>query len=231
MKLEMKINLENNINHKTLFQKNSNINHNLKSNNAALFLDRDGVLIKDCHYIKKSIDVKILKGVRTLLKNAKGFGLKIVVITNQSGISKGIFNWKDYEQINKKMINLLGDEVFIDAIYANGCASDSSIPNWRKPNPMMLYEAQKDLKIQVNESIIVGDRLSDLMAGYNAGVKLLVHVLTGHGKVERDKIIKFFELPINLKKGKSPYRLGLKNSYQKILLINNLTELKDIHFN
>ena len=231
MKLEMKINLENNINHKTLFKKNSNINNNLKGNNPALFLDRDGVLIKDCHYIKEPIDVKILKGVRTLLKNANCYGLKIVVITNQSGISKGIFKWKDYEQINKKMINLLGDEVFIDAIYANGCGPDFSNSNWRKPNPMMLYEAQKDLKIQVNESIIVGDRLTDLIAGYNAGVKLLVHVLTGHGKEERDKIIKFFDLPINLKKEKSPYRFGLKNSYQEILLINNLTEFKDIHFN
>ena len=222
-----KIFLENNINHRTFYSYDSCSKDNLKINYPALFLDRDGVLIKDCHYIKEPIDVEILEGVRVLMKNAFKFGFKVVVVTNQSGISRGILNWKDYEKVNQKMNDLLGDENLIEAIYANSCSPDSSAHNWRKPNPMMFYEAEKDLNINIDKSIIIGDRLTDLKAGYQAGVKLLVHVLTGHGAEEREQILHFFELSIKTHESKLPSRFKLKNSYQEILLINNLTEFNE----
>ena len=224
------IHLENNINHRTFYSCNLEIKDNLKINYPALFLDRDGVLIKDCHYIKEPIDVEILEGVRVLMKNAFKFGFKVIVVTNQSGISRGFLSWKDYEKVNQKMNDLLGDENFIEAIYANSCSPDSSDHNWRKPNPMMIYEAKKDLNINIDKSIIIGDRLTDLKAGYKAGVKLLVHVLTGYGEQEREQILQFFELPRKIYKSKLTSRFKLNNSYQEILLINNLTEFKENFF-
>ena len=86
---------------------------NKKIKNSAIFFDRDGVLIDDMNYISNPLDVKILPGVKELLKISNMAGWLNIVITNQSGISRGLLDWEDYEKVTEKMIKLLGDECLI----------------------------------------------------------------------------------------------------------------------
>ena len=76
------------------------------------------------------------------------------------------------------MMKLLGKPTKISAIYANGFGPNDKDQNWRKPNPGMIIESANRLNINLNESILIGDRYSDLIAGFNAGVKFVYHVLT-----------------------------------------------------
>ena len=106
-------------------------------------------------------------------------------------ISRGYFNWEEYEKVTCKMLEIIGYP-YISAIYACG-SLPGNIESWRKPSPNMLLEASKDFNINLSNSIIIGDRLSDLKSGENAGLKNLVHVLTGHGQNERGKVINYYQ--------------------------------------
>ena len=156
----------------------------------AIFLDRDGVIIKDMHYIVNPKDVKLLPGAKELLSKSNELGWANIVISNQSGIDRGFLTWKDYENVTEKMIIEIGQPCLIEGIYANSNKPSEVLQkdNWRKPNPNMIIEAANKFNLNISESIIVGDRLSDLLSGYRAGIKKFVHVMTGHGINERNKI-------------------------------------------
>ena len=156
---------------------------------SALFLDRDGVIIEDKHYLSNPSKVKLCPNIKEVLKSAFENDFIIVVITNQSGIGKGFFGWDEYKSVTERMLFLLGDQYKINAIYANSY-TDFDDGYWRKPQPGMFFEAAGDLSIDLKSSIMIGDRDSDLKAGISAGLTKLVHVLTGHGIDERKKIIK-----------------------------------------
>ena len=154
----------------------------------ALFLDRDGVLIEDRHHICNPEEVRICKGAKSLIQTASSAGWPVVVITNQSGISRNLFNWEDYEAVTNRMLGLLGEDCAISAIYANGHGPEACPGSWRKPNPGMLEAAAQDLNIDIKMSIVVGDRLTDLMAGARAGALRVCHLKTGHGKDESGSV-------------------------------------------
>ena len=153
-----------------------------------LFLDRDGVLIEDKHYLCNPDDVQLCAGAKNLLEQAKNYQWPVVVITNQSGIARGLFDWNDYESVTQCLLQLLGPEAYISAIYANGYGPDAPLNSWRKPSPAMLLAAAQDLNIDLSRSILVVDRLTDLQAGVSAHLPLLIHVLSGHGQKERDTV-------------------------------------------
>ena len=88
-----------------------------------LFLDRDGVIIEDCHYIKDPNRVKICKGAKKLIRTAFKRNIPTIIITNQSGISKNLLTWKDYNRVTEAMISKLGNPNPISAIYANSHTS------------------------------------------------------------------------------------------------------------
>jgi len=230
MNFNLNYNLDSELNHKTFISsKEIKINKiEIKKRVPALFLDRDGVIIEDMNYIRDPKKVKILKGACDLIANFKDIGWKIILVSNQSGISRGFFSWNDYEKVNLEMIKLLGNNK-PDAIYANGNGPDNFVNSWRKPSPEMLFEATKDLNIILQESIIIGDRLTDLMAGNKAGLKYLIHVLTGHGKKEINKVKEYFG------KTSSKYhsemdidRLFIDKS--QIIFVKNLVELNNQFF-
>ena len=177
----------------------------------SLFLDRDGVLIEDKHYLCNPADVQLCAGATNLLEQAKNNQWPVVVVTNQSGIARGLFDWNAYESVTQRLLQLLGPETLISAIYANGHGPDAPLNSWRKPSPGMLLAAAKDLNIDLSRSILVGDRLTDLQAGASACLPLLIHVLTGHGKEERAAVEswgKQYQLPTN----SPPFKLSLINS-------------------
>ena len=151
--------------------------------NSALFLDRDGVMIRDVGYISKADDVVLELGLKKLISRAYELNIPIFIVTNQSGISRGFYKWSDFEEVNKRMLNLIGEPSSIIAIYANS-HKNLSENNWRKPNPEMILSASKKYNINIDKSLLIGDRLSDMIAGCKSGIKTLVHVKTGHGKNE-----------------------------------------------
>ena len=157
----------------------------------ALFLDRDGVLIKDRHYISSVKQVEIEKGAKKLVRFAYNYGWHIIIVSNQSGISRNKISWDDYFKVTNKMISLFGKPNPFSAIYANSQGPNSKFKNWRKPNPNMILRATKLLNIDIDKSIIIGDRLTDIIAGINSGIKLLVHTKTGHGMKEKIKLNNF----------------------------------------
>ena len=168
---------------------------NIGSIKPAIFFDRDGVLIEDKHYISCRSQVVLHRGLQKILSKSSSCGWLNIVMTNQSGIYRGFLTWDDYEKITMKMLELIGKPFKIDAIYANGASPNEllSSKSWRKPNPNMILEAAKDFNIDIKNSILVGDRLTDFQAGQNAGIKKFVHVLTGHGKNERESILNMFK--------------------------------------
>ena len=154
----------------------------------ALFLDRDGVVIVDKHHLCEPAEVELCTGAEVLLRSAKEAGWPVVLITNQSGIARGLFKWDDYERVTDQMLELITHPGLIAGIYANGHGPEAPTSTWRKPSPAMLMVAAEDLNLNLKGSVVVGDRLSDLMAGERAGVARLCHVMTGHGKAQRSSV-------------------------------------------
>ncbi|MBL7921624.1 MAG: HAD family hydrolase [Bacteroidia bacterium] len=142
--------------------------------NWTLFLDRDGVINKklDNDYVKHWIEFEFLEGVFEALKKLDSFFGKIVVVTNQQGIGKGLYRTEDLELIHKNMlyeITYLGGR--IDKVYFSPYLNSLNHPT-RKPGIGMAIQAQKDFpEIDFSKSIIVGDSLSDMEFGRNAGMK------------------------------------------------------------
>jgi len=139
-----------------------------------LFLDRDGVINKklDNDYVKHWIEFEFIEGVFDALKKVDSIFGKIVIVTNQQGIGKQLYRVEDLELIHKNMIyeiNYLGGR--IDKAYFSPHLSSENHPT-RKPNIGMATQAQKDFpEIDFSKSIIVGDSISDMEFGRNAGMK------------------------------------------------------------
>ncbi len=185
----------------------------ISNNRMALFLDRDGVIIRDVGYISKPKDVSLEKGIQSLLKYMWKLNIPVFIVTNQSGISRGYYDWKDFDQVNQRMLSIIGEKSSIKAIFANSHL-DSSKYNWRKPNPEMILCASKKYNINTIKSILIGDRLSDMIAGCRSGIKTIMHVKTGHGKEEYNSILKFCKQDI----------FTVNNMKSKIIFIDNLLQ-------
>lgn len=139
-----------------------------------LFLDRDGVINKkrENDYVKHWIEFEFLKDVPAALKHFNSVFGKIVVVTNQQGIGKGLYRTEDLELIHKNMkyeIEYLGGR--IDNIYFSPYLNQENHPT-RKPGIGMALQAKQDFpEIDFSKSIIVGDSMSDMEFGRNAGMK------------------------------------------------------------
>lgn len=158
----------------------------------AIFLDRDGVIIKEKHYLKDPEQVELYPGVAEKLESFHALKLPIVVVTNQSGISQEFFGWDEYLLVHQRILDLLDTGDPFAAVYANAHHPTETEASWRKPNPGMILQAACDLNISLESSIMVGDRWADLEAASRAGVQQLVHVSTGHGVRERPTVISHF---------------------------------------
>ena len=152
----------------------------------AVFLDRDGVLNVDNGYVSQVDDFEFIEGVIEACKKLKEKGYLLVVITNQSGIARGYFSEEQFHTLTEWMDWSLADRgVDLDGIYYCPHHAEKGLGEYkvdcdcRKPKPGMLLSAIKDLNIDVSNSILVGDKVSDLQAGIAAGVKTNYLVRTG----------------------------------------------------
>ncbi|NQV85234.1 MAG: HAD family hydrolase [Rhodospirillales bacterium] len=156
---------------------------------AALFLDRDGVINEDTHYLHRAEDVHLIDGAAQVIAAANRRAIPVIVVTNQAGIARGRFGWDDFIAVQEKIIDDLDRTgAFFNAVFACPHHPDGSPPfdtpdhAWRKPNPGMLLEAAMRLPIDLKSSWLIGDRAGDLQAAKTAGLAGGIHVLTGHGK-------------------------------------------------
>ena len=203
-----------------LFYSNELYNSRENFSRPAIFADRDGVIIKDRHYISIDTQVELEEGAINFLKSAFKLKIPIIIVTNQSGISRGFFSWNDYVKVTKRMMQIIGEENPIIAIFANGLSQKSASNSWRKPNPAMIQVASHLLNLNKKKSLLIGDRESDIQAGINGNISNLIHVKTGHGTMERKKVIRFMEnMPLSEKKEKM-YKIFFKNNIGEINLKN-----------
>jgi D-glycero-D-manno-heptose 1,7-bisphosphate phosphatase len=153
----------------------------------AIFLDRDGTLNEEVDYLSNPDELVLIPGAAGAVARLNALGIPVVVVTNQSGIGRGKYDWKDFEAVMDRMKALLAQEnAWIDAVYASphhekgqGDYAVADHPE-RKPNPGMLTRAAEEHHLDLTRSWMVGDKALDLEAGRRAGCRSAL-VRTGYG--------------------------------------------------
>jgi D-glycero-D-manno-heptose 1,7-bisphosphate phosphatase len=146
----------------------------------AIFLDRDGVLIENrSEYVRKWSDVKIFPEAIKALSRLHDY--KIVIVTNQSAVGRGLISLEIAHEINNQLVEVIKeDKGYIDGVFM--CPhSPSDQCDCRKPNPGLLLRAAKELSLDLQQSWMIGDAWSDLLAGQAAGVRGVALLRTGRG--------------------------------------------------
>lgn len=146
----------------------------------AVFLDRDGVINHDLGYVSRWEDFVFLPGAIEGMKLLQSAGYMLVVVTNQSGIARGLFDESDYENLTSRYRMYLENQgIRLSGVYHCPHHPDFSESacdrccQCRKPMPGMFFRAFKDLTIRPDSSLMIGDRPSDLKAAYRAGISKL----------------------------------------------------------
>jgi D-glycero-D-manno-heptose 1,7-bisphosphate phosphatase len=144
----------------------------------AVFFDRDGTLMQDADYCDDPAKVKVFEGAADAIRELKGRGFKIVVVTNQSGIGRGYMIEENYRAVAREFESQLGSDL-IDSTYFCPHSPEESCA-CRKPEPGMLLQAAEEHQIDLTKSYFVGDKDSDIECGKRAGTKTIL-VRTGYG--------------------------------------------------
>ena len=156
-----------------------------------IFLDRDGVINKEINYLHKIEDFEFIDGVFEACQFLQSLEYKIIVITNQSGISRGLYTKNDYQIITKWMVSqFMKNNISILDTFHCPHLPDSGC-NCRKPKPGMLLEAKKKYNINMLESWMIGDKETDITAAISSGINNTILVKSGHKINEADSRAKF----------------------------------------
>lgn len=151
----------------------------------AVFLDRDGTINIDPGYLSSPDEVILFPDTGKALSKIKNLKFKLIVISNQSGIARGKLKKENVDSVNMKINDLLSvDKVKIDAFYYCPYHPDFSTEeesSCRKPSPKLIFQAVEELNINLLKSYFIGDSVSDIECGMNAGIKTIL-VKTGNGK-------------------------------------------------
>lgn len=135
----------------------------------AVFLDRDGTIAEDVNYCRRPEDFRLLPWAAEAIAVLNRAGMPVVVVTNQSGIARGYFDWETLQAIHDKMrAELAGAGARVDAIYVCPHHPGDGCP-CRKPKPGLLVRAASDLGIDLGASYMIGDREMDVLAGQACG--------------------------------------------------------------
>ena len=159
--------------------------------NRAVFLDRDGTIIEEREFLRDPQQLAVLPGTAAALLRLVNAGFKLFIVSNQSGVGRGYFTVAEVEAVNRHLLQELGREgVRFEKVYFAPESPD--VPSrGRKPSPQFLLDARDEFALDLAASYMIGDKLSDLECGWNAGVKKSLLVLTGYGvETERTSSLK-----------------------------------------
>lgn len=154
---------------------------------GAAFLDRDGTIIELVHHLADPGDVALIPGAGQTIAQLNHAGVPVIIVTNQSVIGRGKLTEAGLGEVHAEMVRQLqAYGARIDAIYHCPLAPTVKDPTVvehpdRKPGPGMLVRAAEDHGLELARSVMVGDTISDILAGRNAGVRATVLVKTGYG--------------------------------------------------
>jgi len=149
--------------------------------NRAVFLDRDGVLIEERNYLHRPEDVAVLPGAPEALQRLQTADFLLFIVTNQSGVGRGYYSLDDVARVHARLQDLFAPRgVHFRKIYVAPEAPEQP-SRGRKPSPQFLLDARDEFQIDLAQSYLVGDKLSDLQCGWQAGVKQCFLVRTGYG--------------------------------------------------
>lgn len=138
----------------------------------AAFLDRDGTIIVDKNYLSDPAGVELLPGAPEALKQLQAAGYTLVVVTNQSGVGRGMYDDAAVEAVNARMRQLLSERgVAIAGVFYCPHTPDDHCA-CRKPKPGLLFEAAGRLNLDIAQSVMIGDKERDVQAGMAAGCRL-----------------------------------------------------------
>ena len=156
----------------------------------AVFLDRDGTIIEEVHYLNSLDNIQFFKGCYKSLRKLITAGYKLIVVTNQSGIARGKFSEKFVKETHSHISRLLVKHgVHLSGIYYCPHHPDGKVARFarectcRKPNTGMLIKAEKEHKLDLSKSFMIGDHIKDILFGNREGLKTIL-VKTGHGLTE-----------------------------------------------
>ena len=150
----------------------------------ALFLDRDGVINIEKHYLHKIEDFEFIPGIIEVMRQYQQEGYALVVVTNQSGIGRGYYTEEDFWKLTEWMKQTLAEQgVIIEGVYFSPYHPEKAIGEYRresdcrKPGPGMLLQAAEELELDLASSMLLGDKESDVEAGQNAGLAQTIRLL------------------------------------------------------
>jgi len=158
-----------------------------------ILLDRDGTIIRDMNYLSDPQKVIFLQNAAYALNRLYSAGMNLFLVTNQSGIARGYFTHKDFWKVQEKFRSELAKyNVFFESeVY---CPHDpNACCNCRKPATGLWEQLRRENNLTPEESLVIGDKLSDIIFGLNSGLQSTILVLTGKGTREMQKLN--FSLP------------------------------------
>jgi len=145
--------------------------------NKALFLDRDGVINVEKHYVYRIEDFEFMPGIFDLCTQAQALNYRLVVITNQAGIARGYYSEADFQRLTDWMLGeFRARGIMIDRVYHCPHHPTAGVGEYRrdsfdrKPNPGMILQAQRDFDLDLTHCVLIGDMDTDIAAGRAAGV-------------------------------------------------------------
>lgn len=160
----------------------------------AFFLDRDGVIIEDANYLSKPEQLRLIPGAAQGIALIREKGYKVIVVSNQSGIARGYFTFEDLFKVEKALAGMLAEEgAKVDSWYYCPHHEKGKIAQYavkcscRKPLPGLVLQGASEHNIDLKNSALIGDKLSDIECAVNAGIGHFAKVSTGHGSEEKEK--------------------------------------------
>ena len=204
----------------------------------AVFLDRDGVIVKDTGYTHKIEDLEIIDGAAEAIKTFNKADFLVIIISNQSGIARGLYREENLEIFNQEMIKrlkVLGAK--IDSIYfCPHHPTEANVERYnrvcecRKPAPGMILKASKEHNIDLKHSWMIGDRESDIKAGKTAGCKTILIGRDAKNLNEAAKMINESCSPVLNRKIRDKYNImelvqELRKNGKKIVFTNGCFDI------
>ncbi len=161
----------------------------------AAFLDRDGTIIEDLGYLGDPEQIRFIPGAQEALRALRASGYRLIVVTNQAGVARGLITEEDVRRVNQRVQETLANAgVVLDGIYYCPHHPEAGLPEYRqacssrKPGPGMIEQARKDFALDLGRSVIIGDHSSDAgVARHFPGMRSIL-VLTGHGPGQYEKV-------------------------------------------